>query len=219
MWLFLAYIELADNFSPSNWQPANWQWIGRQLQLGAQQSFGHESKACKKPNHFASVCKSSQKRPIKQLTELSDEEQETDTDTDTNEFFYKVEEVSSVQARGKQFYAPLEFCDPDAGYKTKLDCQLDTGATCNVLTHRDLSEGIRRPKYQLPTLEEVLPKPKFSRHLTPRMDSTKLHYTKGAASLQHSGHPLADIAIFGCHLESMQPPRNLNANYKNTSAT
>ena len=66
--------------------------------------------------------------------------------------------MSSVQARGKQFYSSLEFCNPDAGYKTKLDCQLDTGATCNVLTHRDLSEGIRRPKYQLPTLEEVLPK-------------------------------------------------------------
>ena len=103
-------------------------------------AFVHECKACKKPNHFASVWKSSQKCPIKQLTELSDAEQETDTDTDKDEFFYiKVEEVSSVQARGKQFYAPLEFCDPDARYKTKLDCQLDTGATCNVLTHRDLS--------------------------------------------------------------------------------
>ena len=33
----------------------------------------------------------------------------------------------------------FSLCDPDAGYKTKLDCQLDTGATCNVLTHRDLS--------------------------------------------------------------------------------
>ena len=44
-------------------------------------AFGHECKACKEPNHFASVCKSSQKRPIKQLTELSDEEQETGTDT------------------------------------------------------------------------------------------------------------------------------------------
>ena len=59
---------------------------------------GHECKACKKPNHFASVCKSSQKCLIKQLTELLDAEQETDTDTDTDEFFYKVEEVSSVQA-------------------------------------------------------------------------------------------------------------------------
>ena len=88
------------------------------------------------------VCKSSQKCLIKQLMELSDAEQETDTDTDTDEFFYKVEEVSSVQARGKQFYTSLEFCDPDASYKTKLDCQLDTGATCNVLTHCDLSNHI-----------------------------------------------------------------------------
>ena len=98
-------------------------------------AFGHECKACKKPNHFASVCKSSQKRPIKQMTELSDDEQETDTE----EFFYKLEEVSSVQARGKQLYTSLEFADPNARYKTKLDCHLDTGATCNVLTHRDLS--------------------------------------------------------------------------------
>ena len=56
-------------------------------------AFGHECKACKKPNHFTSVCRSSQKRPIKQMTELSDDEQETNTD----EFFYKLEEVSSVQ--------------------------------------------------------------------------------------------------------------------------
>ena len=98
-------------------------------------AFGHECKACKKPNHFASVCRSSQKHPIKQMTELSDDEQETDTD----KFFYKLEEVSSVKARGKQLYTSLEFADPNARYRTKLDCQLDTGATCNVLTHRDLS--------------------------------------------------------------------------------
>ena len=69
------------------------------------------------------------------MNELSDDEHETDTDG----FFYKLEEVSSVQARGKQLYTSLEFADPNARYKTKLDCQLDTGATCNVLTHRDLS--------------------------------------------------------------------------------
>ena len=100
-------------------------------------AFWHECKACKKPNHLASVCRSSQKHPVKQMTELSDEEQETDTNID--EFFYKLEEVSSVQARGKQLYTSLEFSDPNARYKTKLDCQLDTGGTCNVLTHRDLS--------------------------------------------------------------------------------
>ena len=96
-------------------------------------AFGNEYKACKKPNHFASVCRSSQKQPIKQMTELSDDEQETDTD----EFFYKLE-VSSVQATGKQLHTSLEYTDPNARYTTKLDCQLDTGAACNVLTHRDL---------------------------------------------------------------------------------
>ena len=69
------------------------------------------------------------------MTELSDDEQETDAD----EFFFKLEEVSSVQATGKQLCTSLEFADLNARYKTKLDCQLGTGATCNVLTHRDLS--------------------------------------------------------------------------------
>ena len=97
-------------------------------------AFGHECKACKKPNHFASVCQSS-KFQVKQVTETTDDETETDSD----EFFYKVEEVSSVQAKGKQLFASLEFSDANTRYKTTLECQLDTGATCNVLTHRDLS--------------------------------------------------------------------------------
>ena len=57
--------------------------------------------------------------------------------------FLKLEEVSSLWARGKQLYTSLEFADPNACYKTKLDCQLDTGATCNVLTHRDLQLSVR----------------------------------------------------------------------------
>lgn len=98
-------------------------------------AYGHECKACKKPNHFASVCRSAPRRQVKQIAEETDDEQETDSD----EFLYQVEEVSSVQAKGKQLFASLEFYDANARYKTKLDCQLDTGATCNVLTHHDLS--------------------------------------------------------------------------------
>ena len=113
-----------------------YRWGGKQRHtLENYPAFGHECKACKKPSHFASVCRSSQKHLIKQMTELSDDEQEGDTD----KFFYKLEEVSSVQARGRRLYTSLGFADPNARYKTKLDCQLDTGATCNVLTHRDLS--------------------------------------------------------------------------------
>ena len=39
----------------------------------------------------------------------------------------------------KQLFASLEFSDAKGRYRTKLECQLDTGATCNVLTHRDPS--------------------------------------------------------------------------------
>lgn len=81
------------------------------------------------PNHLALLCKLSNEYPH--------EEEETETDTD--EFFYKVEEAPSAQTRGEQFYTTLKFCDPDAGYKTKSDCQLDTGATCTELTHCGLS--------------------------------------------------------------------------------
>ena len=65
---------------------------------------------------------------------------ETETsETESDEFFYKVEEVSSVQAKGKQLFTALEFSDATDRFKTTLECQLDTGATCNVLSHRDLS--------------------------------------------------------------------------------
>ena len=98
-------------------------------------AFGHECKACKRPKHFASVCRSPSRSQVKQLAKLTDDEPETDSD----EFFFKIEEVSSVQAKEKQLFASLEFSDANARYKTKMECQLDTGETCNVLTHRDLS--------------------------------------------------------------------------------
>ena len=98
-------------------------------------AFGHECKACKKPNHFVSVCRSASRSQVKQIAEEDDK----DTETDSEEFFFKIEEVSTVQAKGKQLFVSLEFSDVHARYKTELDCQLDTGTTCNVLTHRDLS--------------------------------------------------------------------------------
>ena len=43
-------------------------------------AYGHECKACKKPNHFASVCRSAPRRQVKQIAEETDDEQETDSD-------------------------------------------------------------------------------------------------------------------------------------------
>ena len=46
--------------------------------------------------------------------------------------------VSAIAGKGKQVLAKLTFCIQDK-YKTSMECQLDTGASCNVISHRDLS--------------------------------------------------------------------------------
>ena len=70
---------------------------------------------------------------------ISDSSETETSETESDEFFYKVEEVSSMQAKGKQLFTTLEFSDVTDHFKTTLECQLDTGATCNVLSHCDLS--------------------------------------------------------------------------------
>ncbi|KXJ04486.1 hypothetical protein AC249_AIPGENE8434, partial [Exaiptasia diaphana] len=96
-------------------------------------AYGRECKACKKKKHFASVCLS-KRSDVKALTCESTEE-----DEESDEYAFKVEEIGSVQTKGKQLITKLEFMDTNSRFKTDLDCQLDTGATCNVISHRDLS--------------------------------------------------------------------------------
>jgi len=103
-------------------------------------AFGKVCKACNKRNHFASVCRSvSCTSQVKQMASISDSSEAETSETESDKFFFKVEEVSSVQAKGKQLFAVLEFTVATDRFKTTLECQLDTGATCNVLSHRDLS--------------------------------------------------------------------------------
>jgi len=103
-------------------------------------AFGKVCKACNKRNHFTSVCRSvSRTSQVKQMASISDSSEAETSETESDEFFFKVEEVSSMQAKGKQLFAALEFTDTTDRFKTTLECQLDTGATCNVLSHRDLS--------------------------------------------------------------------------------
>jgi len=63
------------------------------------------------------------------MASISDSSETEMSETESDEFFFKVEEVSSVQAKGKQLFAALEFTDATDRFKTTLECQLDTGAT------------------------------------------------------------------------------------------
>ena len=91
---------------------------------------------CKKPNHFATVCRFNDKskshnpkhRDVRQV-ETSEEESEASDDP-----LFKIEEVSNMKTNGKQINANLVFSDMKEAYHTELTCQLDTGATCNVVS-------------------------------------------------------------------------------------
>ena len=56
-----------------------------------------------------------------------------------SQFSKCMEDVSSVESCGNRWFAMLSFCCEHNKLETKLKCQLATGATHNVLSHRDLS--------------------------------------------------------------------------------
>ena len=56
-----------------------------------------------------------------------------------SEYAFRIKEVGMIKEKGKQLIATLSFTDENTNFSTEIDCQLDTGATCNVITHRDLS--------------------------------------------------------------------------------
>ena len=65
--------------------------------------------------------------------------QESQDSSDSEESVLKVEDVSSVECCGNRRFAMLTFYCEHNKLETKLKCQLDTGATCNVISYRDLS--------------------------------------------------------------------------------
>ena len=66
--------------------------------------------------------------------ETSEEESEESDDP-----LLKIEEVSNLKTNGKQINANLVFSDMKKECHTELQCQLDTGAACNVMSLRDLA--------------------------------------------------------------------------------
>ena len=95
-------------------------------------AYGKTCRRCRKPNHFHTVClKGRQTKPIATMeeTELSSSE--------SDELVCAVEHVGTVRHTKKgQYFVPLNF--QHKGQDTMVDCQLDTGATCNVMCLKDV---------------------------------------------------------------------------------
>uniref|UniRef100_A0ABM0MBB2 Uncharacterized protein K02A2.6-like n=1 Tax=Saccoglossus kowalevskii TaxID=10224 RepID=A0ABM0MBB2_SACKO len=107
-------------------------------------AYGKTCRNCGKQNHFQSVCK--QKRQVQQnLHQLQDEV------SDSDDSIFKIDTIGAVQyGHRKKFYIPITFRDTTG--ETRINCQLDTGATCNVMTYNDLCDIKQHGK---PALEKT----------------------------------------------------------------
>ena len=100
-------------------------------------AYAQECHFCKKKNHFSSVCKAKAQANYPEKVKVLSEE----SDSGSAESLFKLETLSTVSSKGKQEFAKLDFCltvERKQNYKSELLCQLDTGATCNVISYRDV---------------------------------------------------------------------------------
>lgn len=88
---------------------------------------------------------------VKQSSQVNTVE-EGDSDTDLS--VLKVETLSTVLGKGKQVLTELTFCVKDndlVKHKTSIVCQLDTRASCKVISYRDFTVLLQSSS---PTLDE-----------------------------------------------------------------
>ena len=98
-------------------------------------AYGKSCNHCGKPNHFQAVCRQRKSQTTKGASLAAMDEAVESTDSD--EWAFMLEEIGTVHHNQKgQYFAKVDFAH--RGTAVSLDCQLDTGATCNVISHRDV---------------------------------------------------------------------------------
>ena len=107
-------------------------YCGRKHERSNCPAFGTQCHNCGKLNHFKSVCRQQgrcEKQPVSQIEEKSD---------DSDNSIFAVECIGTVtHNKLGQYFVPITVANVK-GRSMVVDCQLDTGATCNVMTHADL---------------------------------------------------------------------------------
>jgi len=106
-------------------------------------AYGKECHICKKPHHFARCCRTT-KTPSTNKRVYRVEADETDSDS-TDILHIQVDKV------GRKLMATIRVHpEGNASTVTQLRCQLDTAATCNVLSVNDYNK-LGSPQLQLST--------------------------------------------------------------------
>uniref|UniRef100_A0A8C5PCI9 ribonuclease H n=1 Tax=Leptobrachium leishanense TaxID=445787 RepID=A0A8C5PCI9_9ANUR len=93
-------------------------------------AYGKSCRACGRLNHFAGVCLSS-KREARNLHTLEHRSDLEDAHLLSTDVVYTKECIGAVQSKGQKWFVNLilhNICQP---------CQLDSGATCNVMGLKD----------------------------------------------------------------------------------
>ena len=92
---------------------------------------------CGKPNHFQTVCRLRKNTDRSTNTTVTAAVEGVKSSSNSDESVFKVEDVGTVQHNRKgQYFLPLAFLNDNVDFN--ISCQLDTGATCKVITHRDV---------------------------------------------------------------------------------
>jgi len=115
-------------------------------------AYGKICRQCGKMNHFHTVClRGKGKAGMKDISVVQESQSE---EAESDDELFVVEQVGTVNHNRKgQFFVPLSF-EHDLG-STILDCQLDTGATCNVMRLEDVCAILhtKNPPLQPETLQ------------------------------------------------------------------
>ena len=101
-------------------------------------AYGKSCRLCGKANHFHTVCFRG-KPPTKVPQPIAMVGESPSETLESEEEIFTIEHVGAVKHNRKgQFFVPLCF-NHELG-STTIDCQLDTGATCNVMSMTDVCE-------------------------------------------------------------------------------
>ena len=97
-------------------------------------ALGKQCNSCGKLNHFQSVCRTKNRlsfnTPVSKVSQVIDS-------SDSEDCVFAIEHVGAICHTHKdQYFVPLTFTHN--GRSTIVRCQLDTGATCNVMSYSDL---------------------------------------------------------------------------------
>ena len=123
---------------PKRGQKQKCKYCGQSHEFGKQKcpAYGKKCSKCAKMNHFAAVCKQSQKQ-VHMVHDVSS----------SDESIMHIDHyVGSVKTHGKQLVVSLELSQEKTRTGKILPCQLDTGTSVNVISDRDYNEICDRPK-------------------------------------------------------------------------